>query len=208
MAGGFFSGLGPHSNAEAFLTERAMSAGRAGMPLTAEGLAAVGPGQFERGAAAATRWAARGATSTGQAGTILNGGLGRAYGAGANALTAAGEKAGVSAGLKAAGEFGLTRGGLALGVLSKFAGPVGWAMLGYDLMNLAAIGVKSAVNMAGDAVQSFKGSIDKPAFGGGYRDNTVAATSRQRGVMAIQNSRLNARSVLGSEASMMSAHFG
>jgi hypothetical protein len=45
-------------------------------------------------------------------------------------------------------------------------------------------------------------------FGTGFKDNEVAATSRARGVMAIQNSRLNARSLLGSEASMMAAHFG
>lgn len=200
LAGGFFSEVGPHGASHGIAIERAEA--------IRTGTFHKGPGSFEKGANAAARWGARGATSTGQAGTIMNGGLGRAYSAGANALTATGEKAGIRAGLKTAGEFGLYRSGLALGVVSKFAGPVGWAMMAYDLMNLAAIGVKSAVNLAGDAVQSFKGSVDKPAFGGGYRDNTVAATSRQRGVMAIQNSRLNARSVLGSEAAMMSAHFG
>jgi hypothetical protein len=45
-------------------------------------------------------------------------------------------------------------------------------------------------------------------FGMGYNDTEAAATSRARGVMAIQNSRLNARSMLGSEAGMMAAHFG
>jgi hypothetical protein len=53
-----------------------------------------------------------------------------------------------------------------------------------------------------------KGTINKPLFGMGYKDTEVAATSRARGVMAIQNSQLNARSALGSEASMMAAHFG
>lgn len=53
-----------------------------------------------------------------------------------------------------------------------------------------------------------QGTINKPLFGTGYVDNEVAASSRARGVMAIQNSRLNARSLLGSEASMMAAHFG
>lgn len=45
-----------------------------------------------------------------------------------------------------------------------------------------------------------------PNFGGRYQDTEVAATMRQRGVAAIQNSRMNARSVLGSEA--RSLHFG
>jgi hypothetical protein len=68
--------------------------------------------------------------------------------------------------------------------------------------------VKSGINLAKDAVKSMKGSIDKPSFGMGYKDNEVAATSRARGVMAIQNSRLNARSALGSEGAMMASHFG
>lgn len=63
-------------------------------------------------------------------------------------------------------------------------------------------------NFAKDALKSMQGTIDKPMFGTGFKDNEVAATSRARGVMAIQNSRLNARSLLGSEASMMAAHFG
>jgi len=63
-------------------------------------------------------------------------------------------------------------------------------------------------NFAKDALKSMQGTIDKPMFGAGFKDNEVAATSRARGVMAIQNSRLNARSLLGSEASMMAAHFG
>lgn len=82
------------------------------------------------------------------------------------------------------------------------------ASLVYDLTKLAAMPVVAAGNFAKDAVKSMQGSIHKPAFGMGYKDNEVAATSRARGVMAIQNSRLNARSSLGSEASMMAAHFG
>jgi hypothetical protein len=82
------------------------------------------------------------------------------------------------------------------------------ASLVYDLGKMGGELVKSGVNLAKDAVKSMKGSIDKPMFGMGYKDNEVAATSRARGVMAIQNSRLNARSMLGSEGSMMAAHFG
>lgn len=82
------------------------------------------------------------------------------------------------------------------------------ASLVYDLGKMGGQLVKSGINLAKDANKSLKGSIDKPMFGMGYKDNEVAATSRARGVMAIQNSRLNARSMLGSEGSMMAAHFG
>jgi hypothetical protein len=85
---------------------------------------------------------------------------------------------------------------------------LGAAMLAYDLGNMAGQVFKSGVNLARDAAKSMQGSIHKPLFGMGYKDTEAAATSRQRGVMAIQNSRLNARSMLGSEAGMLSAHFG
>jgi hypothetical protein len=75
------------------------------------------------------------------------------------------------------------------------------ASLVYDLGKMGGELVKSGIELTRDAVKSFKGSIDKPTFGMGYKDNEVAATSRARGVMAIQNSRLNARSLLGSERS-------
>lgn len=82
------------------------------------------------------------------------------------------------------------------------------ASLVYDLGKMGGEVVKSGINLAKDAVKSMKGSIDKPMFGMGYKDNEVSATSRSRGVMAIQNSRLNARSALGSEGAMMASHFG
>jgi hypothetical protein len=82
------------------------------------------------------------------------------------------------------------------------------ASLVYDLGKMGGEVVKSGINLAKDAVKSMKGSIDKPMFGMGYKDNEVSATSRARGVMAIQNSRLNARSALGSEGAMMASHFG
>lgn len=82
------------------------------------------------------------------------------------------------------------------------------ASLVYDLGKMGGEIVKSGINLAKDAAKSMKGSIDKPIFGMGYKDNEIAATSRARGVMAIQNSRLNARSMLGSEGAMMAAHFG
>jgi hypothetical protein len=94
---------------------------------------------------------------------------------------------------------------------AKVSGPlniVGTAATVYDLSKMAATGIVSAGNFAKEAVKSMQGSMRKPLFGMGYQDNEVAATSRSRGVMAIQNSRLNARSMLGSEAGMMAAHFG
>ena len=73
---------------------------------------------------------------------------------------------------------------------------------------IAGRGLGGMVKAGTGAGRSMIGSIDKPVMGMGFRDNTIAATSRQRGVMAIQNSQLNARSVLGSEASALAAHFG
>lgn len=105
---------------------------------------------------------------------------------------------------KLAGAAGTRALGLALPGLNVIA----TASMVYDLTKLAAMGVVSAGNFAKDAVKSMQGSMHKPLFGMGYQDTEVAATSRARGVMAIQNSRLNARSTLGSEASMMAAHFG
>lgn len=90
----------------------------------------------------------------------------------------------------------------------RSASIVGNVALVYDLGKLAGKGVMAGGNFAKDAVKSMQGSMNKPLFGMGYRDNEVAATSRARGVAAIQNSRLNARSMLGSEAGMMAAHFG
>ena len=78
----------------------------------------------------------------------------------------------------------------------------------YDLGRMGGEVIKSGINLARDANKSLQGSINKPMFGMGYKDTEAAATSRARGVMAIQNSRLNARSVLGSEAAMMASHFG
>ena len=91
---------------------------------------------------------------------------------------------------------------------SKALPVVGQVMLAYDLARMGGEVVKSGINLARDAEKSLQGSFNKSTFGMGYRDTQAAATSRSRGVMAIQNSRLNARSALGSEAGMMSAHFG
>lgn len=82
------------------------------------------------------------------------------------------------------------------------------ASLIYDLGKMGGEVIKSGINLAKDANKSLQGSIAKPAFGMGYKDTEAAATSRSRGVQAIQNSRLNARSALGTEGAMMAAHYG
>jgi hypothetical protein len=94
--------------------------------------------------------------------------------------------------------------GAAMGPLSIISN----AQLMYDIGKGVGKIAVGGMNFAKDAIKSMQGSINKPMFGTGFKDNEVAATSRSRGVMAIQNSRLNARSLLGSEAGMMAAHFG
>jgi len=91
----------------------------------------------------------------------------------------------------------------------SIANPILTAQAIYDISKLVATKViGGGAKLARDAMKSMQGTINKPAFGMGYVDNEVAATSRARGVMAIQNSRLNARSTLGSEGGMLAAHFG
>lgn len=129
-----------------------------------------------------------------------------------------GEKAGVRAigtgltrmGLKAGAKGGtaLLAGAMAIPGVNIAATVVTTAMLAYDLTQMSIEAMTGAADFAIDAGRSLKGSIDKPVMGMGYQDTTVAATSRARGVQAIANSRLNARSVLGSESSMLAAHFG
>jgi len=81
------------------------------------------------------------------------------------------------------------------------------ADLAYQLAKLGGMAVKGAINFGKDAMKSMQGNINGGMFGT-YKDDEVRATSRARGVMAIQNSRINARSLLGSEGAMMAAHFG
>ena len=116
---------------------------------------------------------------------------------------------GAKTGVKFLGEAGLAAAG-------ALAGPVGWAMdawMIYDLAKTAAtltndLVIKPGVAFAEEGFRSFKGQTGKAPFGAGFKDNSVAMTSRSRGVAAIQNSRLNARSLLGSEAASMHQHFG
>jgi hypothetical protein len=86
---------------------------------------------------------------------------------------------------------------------------LGQALLVHDITKgigtLAGRGVRLGI----EGVKSAQGDLVKPGpMNMGYVDNSVAATSRQRGVMAISNSRLNARSFLGQEASYVHQNFG
>jgi hypothetical protein len=96
----------------------------------------------------------------------------------------------------------------AIGMAIPYVDVAMWAWTAYDFVKAGAAALKEVPGFMKDAAVSFKGDMGRPMFGSGFKDNTVAATSRQRGVMAIQNSRLNARSVLGSEAAPLHSHFG
>lgn len=114
------------------------------------------------------------------------------------------EKVGTKAAMKA----GLAMGAERLGMFIPGVNVVMTAMMVHDLTEMGISLAKGGMEFGKEGMKSFQGSLYKPVMGMGYRDTEVAATSRQRGTMAIQNSRLNARSVLGNEASGMAAHFG
>ena len=81
------------------------------------------------------------------------------------------------------------------------------ADMAYQLAKLGGLAVKAGINFGKDGMKSMQGNMNSGMFGS-YKDDEVRATSRARGVAAIQNSRLNARSLLGSEGAMMASHFG
>ncbi len=83
------------------------------------------------------------------------------------------------------------------------------ADMAYQLAKLAGKGVAAGIRFGRDGMKSMQGNMYGGLLNSGsYKDDEVRATSRARGVAAIQNSRLNARSLLGSEGAMMAAHFG
>jgi hypothetical protein len=90
----------------------------------------------------------------------------------------------------------------------RAAGPVGAVMLVGDLARMAGMVVGEGINVVRDASRSLMAPLNKSVMGNGFRDNPTAATARQRGVMAIANSRLNMRSVMGHEAAAMNAYYG
>lgn len=90
----------------------------------------------------------------------------------------------------------------------RAAGPIGTVMLVRDLAMIGGKLIGAGARTIADAGRSMVAPLNKGVMGNTFRDNSVAATSRQRGVMAIANSRLNMRSVLGHEAAGMAAYYG
>lgn len=91
-------------------------------------------------------------------------------------------------------------------------GPIGiaaataWTV--YDVARLTTKAAGYAARTAAAGVRSFQGGLNTGIMDQNFQNTTAGMTSRARGVQAIQNSRLNARSVLGSEAGYMASHFG
>jgi hypothetical protein len=81
-------------------------------------------------------------------------------------------------------------------------------LLVHDLAKLAGTVTGEFAKTVFDAGSNIMAPLNQGIMGGVYKDNAVAATSRQRGVMAIASSQLNARSVLGNEGAAMYARFG
>lgn len=91
---------------------------------------------------------------------------------------------------------------------SRFLGPIGAALMVKDAAKLLTWGAGKTMEVGGDLVQSFAGDLRTGIMQQTFQDTEATMTSRARGVQAIQNSRLNARSILGNEAGSMAAHFG
>lgn len=165
----------------------------------------VGSTSFKAGFGTAERYGADIAARAGM--DIAEKGVGRI------AIGAAIREGGIKEGGLMAGKVAARTAGLAaadgpLPILDTVAA----VWLAYDMAKLGASAIKGVGKLAGDAAKSASGDINKDPFtspgASPWLNSEVAATSRMRGVQAIQNSRLNARSILGSEASGMWQHFG
>lgn len=113
----------------------------------------------------------------------------------------AGEQAGKRLAMEGAGALA-ARGALAG---AKFLPVIGWMWTAYDIAKAV---VPRAPEFAADVYRSYTGWGNRRMFGAPFQTNEAAITTRQRGVMAIQNSRMNARSVIGAEAGGIHAYFG
>lgn len=81
---------------------------------------------------------------------------------------------------------------------------------GFYQIQAIAGAAKLGTELAMDHKKYGKGKIQKyyqSGFGGNYKDTQNAYTMRQRGVQAMQASKMNARSVLGSEARSFHTNF-
>jgi hypothetical protein len=111
------------------------------------------------------------------------------------------EKFGMKAGLATAGALGVRAGAMLVPGLNIAM----TALMAYDLTKAL---VPATGKFAADAFKSYTGFDSRKMLGGGFKMNEAGLTSRSRGVAAIQNSRLNARSVLGSEAGGLANYYG
>lgn len=91
---------------------------------------------------------------------------------------------------------------------ARAAGPIGWMLLARDLTKMSGKLVGTLGRTIADAGSELNNSLNGGPLEGTFKDNAVAATARQRGAMAIANSRMNARSVLGNEAASLHAYYG
>lgn len=109
---------------------------------------------------------------------------------------------GLKAGAKVIGSRGMM-------TAARLAGPIGAGLMAYDVAKLTtrALGTaaRDATNFAGEANPDpgMRGRM----LEGEFQDNRASLSNRQRALQSIQNSRLNSRSVLGSEAGMVQSHF-
>lgn len=113
---------------------------------------------------------------------------------------------------KEGGRYAGKRAALAGGKLALKAGslttPIGWALFAYDIAKAGARAAGYASRTVFQAADSATKGLRTPIGGRQFIETNASLTSRSRGVMAIQNSRLNARSVLGNEASSMAGYMG
>lgn len=76
------------------------------------------------------------------------------------------------------------------------SGPLGVAFMAKDI----GLGVLGVANTIGRENTKISSKAYRANFGGSFNMSQNAATMRQRGIQAIQNNGMNARSILGSEA--------
>lgn len=121
-------------------------------------------------------------------------------------------KAAIAGGKYATAGISLMKGGALMGGrLAAMASPLAPLMTAWMVYDLAKLGTLAAGNLIQtglEAPKAFQGNLNGRLMDPGFRETESSMTSRARGVQAIQNSRLNARSVLGSEAGSMASHFG
>jgi hypothetical protein len=129
------------------------------------------------------------------------------------AAKSAAAKAGTVLGEEALAKFGVRAGVETAGLLGAraalsavpYVNVAMWAWMAYDITKAI---IPASGKFVADAYKSYTGWGSNRMLGGNFKMNEAGMTSRSRGVAAIQNSRMNARSVLGSEAGGLAAYYG